>query len=338
MNDSSENESANKADLYEFLFRTGLLKSGERAVCTRLSGGVSSDIWRVDLPGKTICVKRALANLKVAANWSAPTERSNYEWKWFKFVHQHFPQIVPQPIAHDDEMQMLAMEFLPPDEFPVWKALLLQGIANTEFAAQAGRSLGQIHAKSAFNDEIAQTFATDKIFFALRIEPYLLATAAKHPDLAPKIQSIAGKTLTTKIALVHGDVSPKNILVGKNNPIFLDAETAWYGDPAFDLAFCLNHFLLKCAFRPNSAEQFIACFNIFAENYLNQVIWEKPEEIEARTTHILPILYLARIDGKSPVEYISNEKTKNRIRQTASSLISNPAHQLIEFICKWNKF
>jgi 5-methylthioribose kinase len=325
MNDSAKNE-----ELNEFLFRARLLKRGEKAVWTPLSGGVSSDIWRVSLPAQTICVKRALANLKVEADWQAPTERNNYEWEWFKFVHQNFPEIVPRPLAHDSELQMLAMEFLAPEKFKVWKIELLNGEADAEFAGKVGAYLGKIHAKSAFNKEIAETFATDNLFYALRIEPYLLAAAEKHAEAAPKIKEIAEKTLSAKIALVHGDVSPKNILIGEKNPVFLDAETAWFGDPAFDLAFCLNHFLLKKAFRPEFSRGYENCFRSFSENYLNQVDWEPRDEIEARTTRLLPILHLARIDGKSPVEYIKDEKLKNQIRQTALNLILNPKSRLSE--------
>jgi len=327
MNDSAKND-----DLDEFLFRTELLKRGEKAVWTPLPGGVSSDIWRVELPAQTVCVKRALAKLKVKADWYAPTERTNYEWKWFKFVHQNFPEIVPRPVAHDSEKQMLAMEFLAPENFKVWKTELLNGETDAKFAAKVGAFLGKIHAKSAFNKEIAEAFATDKFFYALRIEPYLLATAEKYADVASQIREIAEQTLSAKIALVHGDVSPKNILIGRENPIFLDAETAWFGDPAFDLAFCLNHFLLKKAFLPQFAEDFENCSKSFAESYLNQVRWERREEIETRTTRLLPILYLARIDGKSPVEYIRDEKIKNNIRRTALNLILNPKSRLSEIL------
>lgn len=326
MNDWAEN------DLNEFLFRTGLLKRGEKAVWTPLAGGVSSDIWRVDLPDKTICVKRALAHLKVKADWQAPTERNIYEWEWFRFVHKNFPGIVPLPVAHDREMQMLTMEFLAPEDFKVWKTALLEGEADADFAATVGGLLGKIHAKSAFDKEIAETFATDKLFYALRIEPYLLATAEKHAEAAPNIREIAARTLSAKIALVHGDVSPKNILIGRENPVFLDAETAWFGDPAFDPAFCLNHFLLKSAHRPQFAEGYKNCFVSFAESYLSQVDWERREEIEARTARLLPVLYLARVDGTSPVEYITDEKTKNNIRQTALRLILNPKSRLSDFI------
>lgn len=329
MIDSIKNEDLGQ--LNEFLFRNDLLKQGEKAVWTPLSGGVSSDIWRVDLPRSVLCVKRALATLKVKADWQAPVERNNYEWEWFKFVYGSFPEIVPRPIAHDNEMQMLAMDYLEPEDFKVWKAELLNGETDAEFAGKVGEYLGRIHAKSAFNSEVSETFATDRLFFALRIEPYLLATAEKHPDIAPNIKEIAKKTLSSKIALVHGDVSPKNILIGRTNPIFLDAETAWFGDPAFDLAFCLNHFWLKSAFRSQAAEGYLNCFKSFAGSYLNQVTWEPREEIEVRTAHLLPILHLARVDGKSPVEYITDENIKAQIRQVARQFIINRTDNLSTF-------
>lgn len=321
-------------DLNEFLYRNKLAEKGETVKWIPLAGGVSSNIWRVELPEKPICVKRALANLKVKADWRAPVERNNYEWEWFNFVYKNFPEIVPKPVVHDKELQMLAMEFLPPEDFAVWKKELLEGIADADFAANAGKWLGKIHAKSANNEKLKNTFATDDLFFALRIEPYLLATAEKHADISSKIKDIADRTLKTKITLVHGDVSPKNILKGKENPIFLDAETAWFGDPAFDLAFCLNHLLLKSIYKPDALPEYLNCFKKFAENYLREVNWEPPEKLEKRTAQLLPILSLARIDGKSPVEYLTDEHTKNQVRRIARKIFPD-SHNLIEISKKW---
>ncbi|MBS1796857.1 MAG: phosphotransferase [Acidobacteria bacterium] len=326
MNDSVENPD-------EFLYRTHLLKRGETAQWTPLAGGVSSDIWRVRLPRATVCVKRALAKLRVAADWRAPVERNLYEWEWFNFVHENFPGLVPRPVAHDAEMQMLAMEFLAPEDSQVWKTDLLKGKADAGFAARVGAALGKIHARSAFDPKIAEKFATDELFYALRIEPYLLATAGRHPDLAPSIETLARETLAAKIALVHGDVSPKNILVGRRSPIFLDAETAWFGDPAFDPAFCLNHFLLKAVYRPASKEDYFECFRAFSESYLNEVTWEPRAALEKRIARLLPVLHLARVDGKSPVEYITDEDSKSQIRAAARRLIREPAENLASILC-----
>ena len=127
---------------------------------------------------------------------------------------------------------------------------------------------------------------------------------------------------------MHGDVTPTNILLGPGGPIFLDAECAWYGDPAFDLAFCLNHLLLKCLWTPTAARDFLACFDVLAKAYLAGISWEPHNVLEARTARLLPGLFLARVDGKSPVEYLSAEADKDRVRRVARALLARPAERL----------
>ena len=146
-----------------------------------------------------------------------------------------------------------------------------------------------------------------------------------HPDLAPPLEALVSETQGNRRALVHGDVSPKNILRGPDGPVFLDAECAWWGDPAFDLAFCLNHLLLKCLWTPAATAGFLGCFDAFAATIRGHVIWEPPAELEARAAHLLPGLFLARVDGKSPVEYVTTEPDKNRVSRTARALLLHPA-------------
>jgi aminoglycoside phosphotransferase (APT) family kinase protein len=186
------------------------------------------------------------------------------------------------------------MRFLAPDRYPVWKQLLLDGIAQPGIAAQVGAIIAQLHAASAGDAEVERRFATDAIFHAIRLEPYLLATAFVHSDLAPRLRALAERTAATRLALVHGDVSPKNILLGPQGPVFLDAECAWYGDPAFDAAFCLNHFLLKCVARPRSTDDYLDCFDAFAAAYQAGITWEPRAAIESRIASLLPALFLAR--------------------------------------------
>jgi len=77
--------------LRAFVEQAGLARSGDAALWTPLTGGVSSDIWRVDLPGRSICIKCALPRLKVAKEWHAPVERNAYEWAWINFAAKHCP-------------------------------------------------------------------------------------------------------------------------------------------------------------------------------------------------------------------------------------------------------
>jgi aminoglycoside phosphotransferase (APT) family kinase protein len=217
----------------------------------------------------------------------------------------------------------------------LWKNQLRDGHADTATAAAVGIRLAQIHNASAGDPEIARSFATDENFYAIRLEPYLIATARVHLDLADELRRLADVTAATRLALVHGDVSPKNILVGPRGPVFLDAECAWYGDPAFDLAFCLNHLLLKCLWTPRAATGFLACFERLAETYLGAVGWELREAIEARAARLLPGLFLARIDGKSPVEYITVEADKARVRRVARALLAQPVDRLAAARAAW---
>lgn len=327
---------APEATLTGFLTAQGLAEPGEAACWTPLTGGVSSDLWRVDLPGRSLCVKRALGQLKVAANWQAPLSRNACEYAWIHFAAGHLPANVPRPLAHDPDAGLFAMEYLPPERFPVWKAQLLDGQVEARTAAAVGRVLGLLHAVSADDAVVARAFATDANFHALRIEPYLLATARAHPDLGGVLGRLAERTAGTHLALVHGDVSPKNILVGPAGPVLLDAECAWYGDPAFDLAFCLNHLLLKCLALPTHRAHLRDCADTLAETYLALVGWEPRAQLEARAAALLPALLLARVDGKSPVEYL-DAQSRDFVRHAATTMLRSYTSTLADVLDTWHR-
>jgi aminoglycoside phosphotransferase (APT) family kinase protein len=213
------------------------------------------------------------------------------------------------------------MGFLDPERHRLWKTELRDGRAEPDAAAAVGEAMVRIHAATALDPEIAARFATDAIFHDIRLDPYLLATGRRHPDLEPALRRLARRTARTKLALVHGDVSPKNILIGPDGPVFLDAECAWYGDPAFDLAFCLNHLLLKCLWNSAAAPAFLDCFDLLAAAYLAGVVWEPRARLERRAASLLPGLLLARVDGKSPVEYLTSEAARELVRHVARPLL-----------------
>lgn len=324
------------APVLAFLRASGLAGAVETPAAEALTGGVSSDIWKISLARGTLCVKRALPRLRVAQLWEAPVERNRYERLWMETANAIVPGIAPEVLAGGDG-GFFAMAYLEPAAFPLWKTELAAGRADADFAARAGEALARIHAQTADRSEIAARFATDASFHALRLDPYLLATARAHPELADRLGEIAQITAHTRRALVHGDVSPKNILLGPDGPVFLDAECAWYGDPAFDPAFCLNHLLLKCLWVPQAREQFLACFDGFADAYLSRVDWEPRASLEARAAALLPGLLLARVDGKSPVEYLSEEKHKGKVRKVASALLRRPVARLADVRDAWQE-
>ena len=323
------------SEIAAILRRASLVGLDDLPPAAALAGGVSSDIWRVDLATGPVCVKRALAKLKVAADWRAPVERNIYEAAWMLTARRAAPDAVPPLLACDEAADALVMGFLDPGRYRLWKNELRDGHADPHAAAAVGEVLVRIHAATALDADVAARFATDAIFHDIRLEPYLLATGRRHPELEPALRRLARRTARTKLALVHGDVSPKNILLGPHGPVLLDAECAWYGDPAFDLAFCLNHLLLKCLWTPAAAPAFLDCFDSLAWTYLAGVVWEPRTRLEGRAASLLPGLLLARVDGKSPVEYLTSNAARELVRHVARPLLLVPPPTLAVVRAAW---
>ncbi|MEO8922563.1 MAG: phosphotransferase [Caldimonas sp.] len=302
-----------------------------------MTGGVSSDIWRIDVAAGPVCAKRALARLRVAADWQAPIERNLYEARWMQVANLAAPGCAPEVLGQHPALGVLVMSYLPPSRYRLWKTSLRKGEANTGTAHAVGQTLASIHAFSAARPTLAAQFDTDAIFFDIRLAPYLLATAQRHADLRAPLEALVAETRSHRVALVHGDVSPKNILISPDGPLFLDAECAWWGDPAFDVAFCLNHLLLKCLWNPPASAAFLACFDALADAYLDDVDWEPRATLERRAAALLPGLLLARVDGKSPVEYITDEAERDLVRRVARSLLLAPPANLRQVRIAWRK-
>jgi len=317
-----------------FLRQHGLAAADEVPRAVALAGGVSSDIWRVDLRGGSVCVKRALPRLRVEQLWEAPVERNRYERMWLETANAIVPGVAPRVLAAGDT-GCFAMELL--EGYPLWKAELAAGRSDRNFAATVGSCLARIHAATAGDKDCAAKFATDVNFHAIRLEPYLLAAARVHPAHAAALNALVARTAGTRLALVHGDVSPKNILFGPQGAVFLDAECAWYGDPAFDLAFCLNHLLLKGLWVPDRKEDFLLCFDSLFKSYQNNITWEGKAGFERRAATLLPGLLLARVDGKSPVEYLTSAAAKDFVRDVAGRLLQSPPATLAAVRDAWRK-
>jgi aminoglycoside phosphotransferase (APT) family kinase protein len=311
----------------------GLAAADEDVRASALTGGVSSGIYRVDLRSGRYCVKQALPQLKVAKEWKVPVERVFSEVGYLRTVERIVPGHVPRVLGEDAASKSFVMPFLGP-EYRNWKAEMLAGNVEPKVARAVGDVLGRIHAATADDQEIAARFATDANFHAIRLEPYLVETARVHPALADGLLATVQRTAGTRRVLVHGDVSPKNILLGPDGPVLLDAECAWFGDPAFDIAFCLNHFLLKAAHLPAHAEPLLESFDAFADAYWPHVRWEERAQLEARVATLLPGLTLARVDGKSPVEYLSRPG-RDAVRAASIALLHEPTPSLGTIAARW---
>jgi aminoglycoside phosphotransferase (APT) family kinase protein len=309
----------------------GLVGEGD-VTLTPLTGGVSCDVWKVAGPRGSIVVKRPLPQLRVQAEWHAPVERGMSEIRWLRRVRTIQPDLVPEVLAELPVGHAFAMRFLP--DCPVWKDQLMAGHVDGEFARQLGRALAAIHSATAHNDQDRADFPNDDMFFALRVDPFLLHVARNNPAVAPQLNALVDDLRGRKMALVHGDVSPKNILVSGHGPVILDAECAVYGDPAFDLAFCTAHLLLKSVHLDNPQHRDAASAMVAA--YRAGVDWEDGEAMMQRTGALCAALLLARIDGKSPAPYLTNTGHQHWVRGQATALIVSP-QPLDKLVGQWKR-
>ncbi|HEX4384693.1 MAG TPA: phosphotransferase [Myxococcales bacterium] len=319
------------------LVRMKLAAEGEVPRLTPLTGGISSLIVRADTSRGTCCIKQALAQLRVAAEWKAPVERNLAEARYLKLASGVSPGAVPRLIAEDPEGAAFAMELFDERVYPNWKAQLRDGVIRPAVASGVARLMVSIHRATAGDAKVARDFANDDWFRALRLDPYFGAAAAMHPDCAPVLERLIEVTASTKRALVHGDASPKNVLAGPDGPVLLDAECAWFGDPAFDLSFALTHLLLKCIWKPAFSAGYLDCFDSLSRDYLRSVNWEPATDLEARAALCVAGLLLARIDGKSPVEYLTDEGDRARVRAFARKFLLQPAAALAPLREAWHK-
>lgn len=305
-----QNLAQDKVALQKMLEGVKLLESGENFEFEELAGGVSSVILKVRMQAGQFCVKQALPKLKVAKDWRAPVDRVFAEINYLSLADKIVPGNVPKVVGVDRALGAFVMEFLPGDKFLNWKSELLSGRPHISVGTEIGTLLGKIHSSTATNPEVPLKFKNDENFYALRLEPYLVETANRHPDLKEQLLGLVSTIQQNSLALVHGDVSPKNILIGGSKPILLDAECCYFGDPSFDLAFLLNHFLLKAVKIPELKK---SCSELFLETvaaHSKFVTWEPLDSFDQRVARLLPGLFLARIDGKSPVEYLNEEERR----------------------------
>ncbi|WP_293975717.1 aminoglycoside phosphotransferase family protein [Sphingopyxis sp.] len=318
------------ANIADDLRAAGLVGEGD-VVLVPLAGGVSCDVWKVETPDGPIVVKRPLAQLRVDAEWHAPVERGQSEVRWLRRARAVNTSIVPEVLAELPGYGF-AMRFLP--GAPVWKDELIAGRVDAAFAGAVGSSLAAVHSATANNAVDRDAFATDAMFRALRIDPFLLYVAQKDAEVASALYALADDLASRKLALVHGDVSPKNTLVGADGPVFLDAECAVYGDPAFDLAFCSTHLLLKALWLGDARLTEAATALVAA--YRAGVDWEDADEMFHRAGKLTAALLLARVEGKSPAPYLTDLEQRRIVRDQARARLLAP-QPVDTLVARWKR-
>jgi 5-methylthioribose kinase len=276
--------------------------------------------------------------LRVAQEWLADQARIHREAASLRYLEGVLPRSALPSVVHEDPGNFLFVMTAAPEQARTWKDDLLDGRVDPVVATQVGRLLGTMHQHSAVSGDDIPTelreFADQRCFVQLRIDPYHRATAHAHPDLADVIESAAQAMLDHRLCMVHGDYSPKNVIVsgaGEEATAFLlDFEVVHLGSPVFDLAFMLNHLTLKAIHRSDLADRYNAAGNAFWAAYCANApaFAADPADLQRQAVHQMGALLLARVDGKSPAEYIKAEPEKSVARRLARMILTGEIRSL----------
>ncbi len=310
----------------DYLARHGLWVSGLPMSVRELGGGVSNTVLLVEGKGadggeRRWVVKQSLEKLRVKDDWRSERSRIFREAEAIQALSpvlgpETFPQIVY--VGHDDYLFVMTAA---PAGSATWKEALLEGQVNPGLARQAGSLLARMITASQRDPSFRTAFAERTVFDQLRVDPYYRTTAARHPDVRPLIQKLIDDSWQIRSALVHGDYSPKNMLVRDTHVFLIDFEVVHWGDPAFDAGFLLNHLFLKAFHQPQFAGPYLLAAREFWGELVGGAAGAALVDFESMTLRHLGALMLARIDGKSPVEYIRDETTKEHTRRFAKWLM-----------------
>ncbi|MFM9963244.1 MAG: phosphotransferase family protein [Planctomycetaceae bacterium] len=321
-------------NLIAYLCRTGRLTSAEAVTshAELLTGGVSNVVMRVGVPsGQDFVVKQSRAQLRTQAEWFSQPERIWRERDVLDVLARVTPPgVVPKRLFEDRDNFLFAMEAIPREHL-VWKTSLLNGETNCDIARRLGEILAAIHARTANDADLRERLGDRTIFDELRLDPFYRFVARRQADLRPALERLIDETLATTTCLVLGDFSPKNILLVPSESgsdgepprlVLVDFETGHFGDPAFDLGFFLSHLLLKTIKHAGRATEFLGMVRAFWSAYQGVGL---PPALEQRTVAHLAACLLARVDGKSTVDYLTSEAQSFVREVTRDWLLSPPA-------------
>lgn len=304
-----------------YLRDKSLISTDETVTVTELPGGVSNTVLKVVTPRKRWVLKQALPKLKVEQEWISSVERMEREEDCMDYLSKMLANDSVPSLVHRDTENHLCIMTCAPDDAENWKEMLLEGKADPSIAAHVGTLLGAIHRQSHGDEAAAKRFGDKRFFHELRLDPFYGRISQVHPKLADLVGSHAAALAASHICFVHGDYSPKNILVSRGRPILLDFEVGHFGHPAFDLGFMTAHLTLKTVKFWSRREDFLLLLTSFWSAYVRAAAFETESWHERSFLPHLGCILLARMDGKSPVNYLEGEADRGRVRALAASLI-----------------
>jgi len=304
-------------DIEDFVQLLGYLRDTDRIGSTetpgirKLSGGVSNKtLLLTRSSGESWVLKQALPKLRVQSDWFSDPARIQVEANGLRYLPRVTPKGSTTPLLFVDATEnILAMEAVP-EPHQNWKQQLLYGEINPGFFGQFAILLGSIHRESfRLRQELAPIFQDKQFFETLRLQPYYEHSATIVQEVASFLEELVAWTLSRSDTLVHGDFSPKNVLVHNKKLILLDHEVLHFGDPAFDIGFSLTHFLSKALHLPRKRQALVGAGRLYWRLYLDEVHgmpWTVHLDFRS-AQHTLASL-LARVCGRSPLEYLNEQE------------------------------
>lgn len=312
-------------DVVRYLHARGSLDAAQAqvAVARPLTGGVSGETFLVESGSTRLVVKRALDRLLVAGEWTAKPERAMTEAAAIRLAHDLTPDRAPLLVDADAEKHVVVMHAAPAP-WVNWRGVLLGEEADptagvVEVAAQLGALLGQWQQLTWHSDAVAERFDDYEGFEQLRVSPFHRAVAAVHPSVADRVHECAEELLTRRDCFVHGDYSPKNVLVGATGLMVLDFEVAHFGAAVFDVAFLMSHLVLKALHRPDRADELASAATAMLGSHASGGV--APAGSLGRLGSHVACLLLARVDGLSPAPYLRPE-TRGVVRDLSLGLLA----------------
>jgi len=313
--------------LLRYLRQRGALETLEEPAIRVLPGGVSSRVVLVRRAnGEGLVLKQSLPKLRVAVDWFSDPRRIHREALALRWM----PELglrVPAFRFEDFDHHVVAMEAVA-EPHENWKTMLLDGRLETWHIDAWAHMLANLHTRShARRVEIAVDFADRSYFESLRIEPYYLYTAGQVQAASNFLADVVAATLSNRICLVHGDYSPKNVLVHDRELVLLDHEVAHFGDPAFDLGFSMTHLLSKAHHLPEQRTRFEEAALRYWSVYWGTVHSEEwSAGLERRAISSILACLLARVAGRSQLEYLDQLERANQQRVVLTLIAKAPVN------------
>jgi len=312
---------SNLETLKQYLLDRGISKADDDCRIDYCGGGVSGTVAFVQINGRDMIIKQALAKLKVAEDWQCDPNRMQIEMKSNDIYHKLVPDNAPEVYFYDHDNYILGRAAAP-EHCVMWKSDLLGGILDFDVAKKVIYSLVTVHNECSRDKQAAEDFADKAIFYDLRIAPYIEFILKKHPQLTDFTKPIIAELMDSAITLIHGDFSPKNIMLDKRKVYIMDFEVAHYGHPSFDLAFFSTHFVLKSVKNRQFGAVYLDMLNYMLGIYFDRVDCMDKTALENSYVRLLSLIMIARVDGKSPAEYLTDDGDKELMRSMAFEIIN----------------